>query len=178
LNYLTNHLIAHLPSYRLRHAWYRHVLGVAVGRGSAVQMGCYVWFYGPRQMRQGGLRIGERTLINRGCTLDARGGLEIGDDVSVSAEVMLLTADHAYDAPGFTLEERPTVIGSKVWIGVRAIVLPGVTVGHGAVVGAGAVVTRDVPPLTVVAGAPARIIGRRPASGLDFQLEVPRPLFE
>jgi maltose O-acetyltransferase len=178
LNYLTNHVIARLPSYRLRHAWYRRVLGAKIGRGSAVQLGCRVWFYGPGQVRRGGLRIGERTLINRDCTLDARGGLDIGDDVSVSAEAMLLTVGHAYDRPGFLLEERPTVIGSKAWIGVRAVVLPGVTVGRGAVVGAGAVVTRDVAPLTVVSGAPARVTGRRPSGGLEYQLDGLRPLFE
>src|SRR4051794_8273253 len=72
LNYLTNHVVAHVPSYRLRHAWYRRGLGIRLGEGAAVPLGCYVWFYGPGQLRREGLTIGAHSRINRRCCLDAR----------------------------------------------------------------------------------------------------------
>ena len=72
LAYVTNHLVAHLPSYRLRHAWYRRVLGLSLARSCGVHMGCFVWFDSPGQIRRDGSSIGARTHINRGCCLDAR----------------------------------------------------------------------------------------------------------
>jgi maltose O-acetyltransferase len=175
--YVTNHVVAHLPSYRLRHLWYRGALGVALAADATVQMGCHLWFYGPGQMRRSGLRIGERTIVNRGCCLDARGPLSIGADVSISAEAVLLTTEHDHDDPDFPLVSRPVVVGDQVWIGMRAMVMPGVVIGRGAVVAAGAVVTRDVAPLDIVGGVPARPIGRR---GLEPDRPLARraPLFE
>jgi maltose O-acetyltransferase len=120
--------------------------------------------------------IGARTIINRGCCLDARSGLRIGEDVSISPEVAILTTQHDVNDPGFALQGRPVVIEDHVWIGMRAMVLPGVTIGRGAVVAAGAVVTSDVGPLEIVAGVPARVVGRR-ALNPQYRLALP-PLFE
>lgn len=177
LAYLTNHVVNHLPSYAVRHGWYRRVMGVSIGEGSAVQMGCHLWSYGPGQQRRQGLRIGRRTVVNRRCCLDARTLLRIGDDVSISAEVAILTTQHDPNDASFALESRPVVIEDHVWIGMRAIVLPGVTVARGAVVAAGAVVTRDVAPLDIVAGVPARVIGHR-AIDPAYRLGELRPLLE
>jgi maltose O-acetyltransferase len=177
LNYLTNYVISHIPSYILRHFWYRRVVGAAIGRGSAVFLGCYIWFYSPGQVRRGGLRVGEYCRINRDCTLDARGGLTIGDNVSISPEVAILTAQHFYDDPAFALDNRAVVIGDHAWIGTRAMVMPGVTIGRGAVVAAGAVVTRDVAPLDIVGGIPAKPIGRRTIDP-TYVFDGPPPLFE
>jgi acetyltransferase-like isoleucine patch superfamily enzyme len=178
LAYVTNHVVAHVPSHALRNGWYRRVLGAQIGRGASVQMGCFVWFYGPGQVRRVGLRIGERSRVNRGCTLDCRGGLVIGDDVSISPEVALITADHSVDVPGFPLCQEPVVIEDHVWIGMRATVLPGVCVGRGAVVAAGALVTRSVPPCTVVGGVPAKPIATRNPAALEYRLGGGRTLFE
>ncbi|HMC79364.1 MAG TPA: acyltransferase [Acidimicrobiia bacterium] len=178
LNYLTNHVVNRVPSYSLRHAWYRRVLGLSMGRGSGVHLGCYVWFYGPGQLRRSGFHIGANTRINRDCCLDARGPLHIGDNVSVSPEVAILTTQHSLDAGGFPLESRPVVIEDHVWIGMRAMILPGTTVGRGAVIAAGAVARGVIPPMTVVAGVPARPIGTRPAEGIGYELDAPFPLFE
>jgi maltose O-acetyltransferase len=161
LQYLTNYLVNRIPSRRVRHLWYRHILGVQLGDGSAIYLGCFLWFNGPGQMRRGGLRIGERCHINRNCCLDARASLTIGNHVSVSPDVTVLTTQHLYDDPTFAVVSRPVVIEDYVWIGTRAMVMPGVTIGRGAVVAAGAVVTKDVAPLEVVGGVPARYIGRR-----------------
>jgi maltose O-acetyltransferase len=141
-------------------------------------MGCYLWFYGPGQLRRGGLTVGERTKINRGCCLDGRGRLVIGNDVSVSADVAIITTQHQWRAPGFVLESRDVVIEDHVWIGMRATILPGTTIGRGAVVAAGAVVSGTVPPMTVVAGVPARPVAERPAQALEYALDGPVPLFE
>jgi maltose O-acetyltransferase len=106
--------------------------------------------------------IGRNCAINHDVFIVARYGVEIGDDVILSARSMLIDAglDPAtfVDPRGRQYAERRIHIGRGVWIGAGAIVLPGVTVGERSVVGAGAVVTRDVPPLSVVAGNPARII--------------------
>lgn len=176
LNYLTNHLIGRVPSFSVRHGWYHHVLGIDIGEGSAIFLGCYLWFYGPGQIRRDGVRIGRNSFINRDCCLDARAQLRIGDNVSISPQVMLLTTAHQLDDPNFTVAGRPIVIEDHVWIGTRAMILPGVRIGRGAVVAAGAVVTRDVAARTIVGGVPARPIGHRrvdPAYTLG-----PAPLFE
>jgi acetyltransferase-like isoleucine patch superfamily enzyme len=178
LAYLTNHVVSHVPFFALRHWWYRRVLGVQLERGAGVHLGCFIWFYGPRQIRRTGLTIGAHSRINRNCCLDARGGLEIGANVSVSPEVSILTAAHRYDDPEFGVENRRGVIEDHAWIGTRATILPGVTIGRGAVVATGAVVARDVPAFAIVGGVPARVIGTRPESAVAYVLDQPFPLFE
>jgi maltose O-acetyltransferase len=178
LTYLTNHLIAHTPSFGLRRGWYRRVLGISLGSGSGVHLGCYVWFYGPGQIRRDGVAIGANSRINRDCTLDVRGGLTIGENVSISPEVAILTAQHGVADPEFRVESRRVVIEDNVFVGTRAIILPGVTLGRGSVVAAGAVVTRDVPPLAIVAGVPARVVGTRPEDATHYVLDSSFPLFE
>lgn len=178
LNYLTNYVIKSVPSFALRRAWYRRLLGVDMGQNAGIHLGCYIWFYGPGQVRRGGLTIGDYSRINRDCCLDARGSLRIGANVSISPEVVILTASHRVDDPQFRVETRSVVIEDNVWIGTRALILPGVTLGRGSVVSAGAVVTRDVPPLTIVAGVPARQVGTRPSAAAEYVLDEPFPLFE
>ena len=107
-----------------------------------------------------------------------RGSLQIGSNVSVSPEAAILTAYHRHDRDDFGVESKAVTVEDHVWIGARAIILPGVTLGRGSVVGAGAVVTRDVPPLTIVAGNPARPVGTRPDHATRYVLDDPAPLFE
>jgi acetyltransferase-like isoleucine patch superfamily enzyme len=178
INWLTNYIVCHVPSFKLRHAWYRRILGIELGKNSGVHLGCYIWFYGPGQLRRDGLTIGAYSRINRNCCLDARGPLRIGDNVSISPEVTILTAFHRVDDPKFRVESRPVVIEDHVWIGSRATILSGVTLGRGSVVAAGAVVSRDVGPLEIVGGVPARPIGKRPAEALAYTLDGPLPFFE
>jgi acetyltransferase-like isoleucine patch superfamily enzyme len=178
LNYLTNHVVNRLPAYGVRRAWYSRVLGIEFGERAAVQLGCYVWFFGPGQVRRDGVRIGAYSRINRNCCLDARGPVHIADNVSISPEVMILTASHRIDDPQFRGETRPVVIEDHVYVGSRAIIMPGVTLGRGSVVAAGAVVARDVAPLTIVAGVPARPVGLRPDEATHYVLDGPSPLLE
>lgn len=107
-----------------------------------------------------GIRVGRGVFINQACILNDIGGITIGDDVMVGPRVSLLTSGHPLDP---TTRRRqivaaPIVVESNVWIGAAAVVLHGVTVGADSVVAAGAVVTRDVPPATLVAGVPARVV--------------------
>jgi len=178
LNYMTNHVVSRVPSFAARRLWYRTVLGVRFGPHAGIHLGCHLWWYSLGQLRRGGLRVGAHSRINRDCCLDARGSLRIADNVSVSPEVMILTATHRVDDPGFRVEVRPVVIEDHVWIGTRATILPGVTLGRGCVVAAGAVVTRDVAPRAIVAGVPARAVGDRPAGATQYVIDAPLPMFE
>lgn len=179
LNYLTNYVVAYVPSFALRRLWYRHVLGIGIGRHVGVFMGTYVWFHGPRANRRNGVRIGRNTLINRRCTIDLRCGLTIGENVSISPEVMIVAASHDVNDPQFaSIPHPPVVIEDHAFIGTRAMILPGVTIGRGAVVVAGSQVSKDVPPMTVVAGSPARPIGMRDPGATAYEFTGPLPLFE
>ena len=178
ISYLTNYLIGAIPSFKLRHAWYKRVLGIARGPGAGVHLGCYFWFYGPGQIRRAGVSIGANSRINRDCMIDVRGGVRIGDNVSISPQVAISTAAHSAADPEFRVEIRPVVIEDNVWIGMRAMILGGVTLGRGCVVAAGAVVTKDVPPLTIVAGVPARPVGMRPEEASHYVIEEGFRLFE
>jgi maltose O-acetyltransferase len=121
--------------------------------------------------------IGEGTVINHGCLLYTTGGLHIGRQVSISSGVWLVTGSHDLNARGFRAFFQPITIGDYAWLGSRATILAGVTVGEGAVVMAGAVVTRDVPPYAIVGGVPARQVGERTLTDPSYDLAF-RPLFE
>jgi maltose O-acetyltransferase len=176
IKYATNHVIANIPSYTVRHWWYRRVLGWSLDQTASILLGQQVQLAG---LRTSGahVSIGPGTVINAGCLLYTTGGLTIGRQVSISAGVWLITGEHAINHPGFPAEFRPIVIGDYVWIGSRATVQAGVTIGEGAVVMAGAIVTRDVPPYAIVGGIPARQIGERTLRSPSYELHY-RPLFE
>lgn len=176
VKYATNHVISHIPSYTLRHAWYRGMLGWHIGAKAAILMGQHIQMAG---VRASGRRvsIGADSLIHEGCLLSTRGGLLIGEHVSISACVSLLSSCHEIDHPDFVPSYRPVVIDDYVWIGPRATILAGVTVGKGAVVLAGAVVANDVPPRAVVGGVPATIVKMRELHDPSYILNC-RPLFE
>jgi len=138
-------------------------IGIQVGEGCTFYDGCIL--VTDDYSEKSGISIGNNCHFNFGCYLSGSGGLTVGDDCLFGLGVMVLTGGHEYRDPnrriidqGLTLS--PVSIGDGVWVGAGAILLPGVTVGTGAVVGAGTVVTRDVASMTIVAGNPAREIGR------------------
>jgi acetyltransferase-like isoleucine patch superfamily enzyme len=109
----------------------------------------------------GVLEIGARTLVNFGCSLVATERLEIGANCHIGPYTMMLDNDYHRLEPERRLERppsKPIVIGDNVWIGARVIVMAGVTIGTDSCIGAGSVVTADVPPRTLAAGVPARVI--------------------
>ncbi|MEC4185262.1 DapH/DapD/GlmU-related protein [Adlercreutzia sp. R21] len=103
--------------------------------------------------------LGRDVFINSGCKFQDQGGIYLGDRVFIGHNVVLATLNHDLNpVRRADMDPASVRIGDDVWIGANATVLPGVTIGNGAVVAAGAVVACDVPPLTVVGGVPARVI--------------------
>ncbi len=161
--YAYNEWLANFPSRHVRKLYLGRWLA-GLGRGSNVQMGC-------RFLNGRKVSIGDRTVLNFGTLLDGRKyPVEIGADASIGPEASILTLGHDPQSPDFRDKGGAVTIGDRVWIGYRALILPGVTVGEGAVVAAGSVVTRDVDPYTIVAGVPAGKIGDR-NPGLQYQLD-------
>jgi len=152
--FLYNQGIGHVPMGTVRKAYLRSWLG-SLGTGTSVQMNC-------RFLNGRKVSFGRRNVINFGCLFDGRKfHIRTGDDVSIGPEAAILTLGHDPQSPDFADHGGDVVIGDRVWIGYRAIILPGVQIAEGVVVGAGAVVTRNVEPYTIVAGNPARKIGER-----------------
>ena len=168
LSYLYNGIVGRLPSHLLRELFLRCYLG-GLGAGTAVQMGCS--FLNGRKVH-----FGQRNVINFGCLFDGRHyRITTGSDVSIGPEASILTLGHDPQSPEFDLRGGEVTIGDRVWIGYRALVLPGVTIGEGAVVAAGAVVTKSVEAYSIVAGNPARVIGQR-THNLNYSLNFRPPL--
>jgi acetyltransferase-like isoleucine patch superfamily enzyme len=155
-DYVLNHVVNRVPLVDARMRAYA-ALGVDFDdAGSAnIALGVEVW-------GGHGLSIGSRSTIGQRCYIDARAGIRIDADVSVSREVCILTATHDIDSPDFGSALDPVHLGANCFIGVRALILPGVRVGPGAVVGAGALVSSDVKAYSVVAGVPAKELRTRP----------------
>lgn len=152
--YFTNRVVAHIPSHFIRLLFYRYLLGFKIASGGTIFM--EAWFD-----TKDFFKMGQNSVINQKCHLDNRGGITIGENVAISSEVCILTADHDLQISNFPGRIRPVNIEDYVFIGTRALILPGVTLGKGSVVAAGAVVTKSVSPFTIVAGIPAKPIGRR-----------------
>ena len=176
IRYVTNAFIAHVPSHALRRVWYTRVVGIRIGDQTALMMGLHIQTRGRPQSGRPGIEIGNHTVVNANCHLDGRGGLLVGDNVSISQGVWILTDEHDVNDPDFPEIFAPVRIEDYVFIGSKAMVLPGVTIGRGAVVGAGAVVTKDVPALAIVGGVPASSIGWR-RDHLAYELNF-RPALE
>jgi acetyltransferase-like isoleucine patch superfamily enzyme len=158
-----NALLA-MPGHAFRRLVMRRLVRATLGEGTAIERRV-------RVQTKGGLTIGKGCNVNSGTVLDGRGGLVIGSLVNISPDATILTAQHDVASPAFDGQTAPTRVADRAWVSTRAIVLPGTTVGEGAVVAAGAVVSKDVAPWTIVAGNPAREIGRRPQ---DAQQTLPR----
>jgi acetyltransferase-like isoleucine patch superfamily enzyme len=152
-------LLAQFPSQLFR-GFVLRLLGAKIDRAAVLYGGFEI--RSPRK-----LKIGANSCIGHKATLDARGGLTIGKNVNLSSEVMIWTAQHDYRDPMFGTHFKPVVVEDYAWLGPRCVILPGVTVGEGAVVAAGAVVTKDIERYTVVGGVPAQKIADRPAD-LDY----------
>lgn len=150
-------LLLFRPSPWPLHAWRALLLrcfGARIGRRCSIDPSLHVW-------APWNLEVGDRCQLS--CQVDCYtvDKIVIGNRVIISQGVYLCTASHDITIPGLPLTHAPITIGSNVWIATRAFLRPGVTVGDGGVVGACAVLTRDVDPWTVVSGSPARVVKRR-----------------
>lgn len=156
------HLVGNIPSHLVRRFFYR-LAGIKIGKGSTLHMGAK--FYDTQN-----IEIGEDTIIGEGVVLDGRDKITIGNHVDVASEVMVYNAEHDLASEHFSPVSEPVTIKDYVFIGPRAIILPGVTIDKGAVVGAGAVVTKNVDEFTIVGGVPAKIIGKRVLKDPHYKL--------
>lgn len=156
------HVVGYVPSHHFRRFFYR-LAGIHIGKGSTIHMGAT--FYNPKN-----ISIAEDTIIGEGAVLDGRDILSIGSHVALASQVMIYNCEHAVNSEGFEAICGKVTIGDYVFIGPRAIILPGVNLGRGAVVAAGAVVTKDVDPFMIVGGVPAKVIGERKIKELHYRL--------
>lgn len=161
--------VGFIPFHSIRKFWYR-LFGMRIGKGGAIHMMARI--YDPRH-----ITIGNDTIIGERATLDGRkqlknsnGGLQIGNHVDVASEVMFWTSQHDITDPNFAPIEEKIVVEDYVFIGPRSIILPGVTIGEGAIVAAGSVVTKSVEPNTIVAGVPAKKINDRTKTDHSYTL--------
>jgi maltose O-acetyltransferase len=155
-------ITGYLPSHYLRRFVYRF-WGIKIGSGSTIHM--HASFYYPPS-----IKIGNDSIIGEKVVLDGRDKLVIGNHVDVASEVMIYNAEHDLNDEKFKAITAPVTIEDYVFIGPRAIILPGVTIHKGAVVGAGAVVTKDVAEFTIVGGVPAKEIGQRDNKNPNYKL--------
>lgn len=148
-----NTFINKLPSRHIR-KWSLELLGAKIGRRSVICRRTEVLF--PK-----GLSVSDDVAVGWWVDLDARGGISIDHDTNISSHTTFITGSHDIDNPKFEAKFLPIKIGHHCWVGTGAMVLQGVTIGDGAVVAAGAVVTKDIPSNEVWGGVPAKFIRTR-----------------
>lgn len=146
-------LIGWIPIHWLRIICYS-LDGVKIGRKSHIHMGTQ--FFNP-----GNIKIGQGTIIGQNAFLDGRAKLSIGNHTDIASDVLIYNSEHDINSEDFAPIYGEVEIGDFVFIGPRAIILPGVKIGKGAVIAAGAVVTKDVGEFEIVGGVPAKVIGER-----------------
>jgi len=159
---MTLRWVSHVPSHSFRKFFYM-LSGMKIGKGSVVHM--WANFFDPS-----GIEIGEDTIVGDHAFLDGRDRLVIGSHVDIASSVMIYNSEHDLEKEDFSARVDSVEIGDYVFIGPRAISCPGVKIGRGAVVAAGAVVTKDVPDFMIVGGVPAKEIGQRKNRDLHYKL--------
>ncbi|HEX9389138.1 MAG TPA: DapH/DapD/GlmU-related protein [Anaerolineales bacterium] len=147
--------------------------GIEIGSGTIVMHGAVLHVYNFRNLPHSGIRIGKDSLIGEYSVIRGQGGVSIGDRVYTSPFTQIIAVNHVFDDPDRPFIEQGItaqgiIIEDDVWLGSGAIITDGVRVGKGAVVAAGAVVTKDVPPHTVVGGVPAQ-----PIKAIDGSISKP-----
>lgn len=163
-DYVLNHVVNRIPLVAPRMRAYA-ALGVQFDDVSHtnISLGVEMW-------AGSNLSMGRGSTIGQRCYIDARGGIRVEPDVSIAREVYVVTAEHEPDNPDFEAALAPVRFERRCWIASRAVVLPGVCIGEAAVVAAGAVVTGDVDPYTIVAGVPAKVLRKR-REPLSYELD-------
>jgi acetyltransferase-like isoleucine patch superfamily enzyme len=159
----------------LDHGVYLHACpsGIRIGAETFVMKNAILHVYNFRDLPDAGITIGSRSLIGEACVLRGQGGITIGDDVYLAPLVQMLAVNHVYHDTTRPISHQGItaqgiVVEDGAWIGGGAIILDGVRIGRNAVVGAGAVVTKDVPDYMIVAGNPARVVRDLRAEPLDL----------
>jgi maltose O-acetyltransferase len=153
--------ICWLPSKHIRNLLLNLYKNFDIDRSVAIYRKAHIW--------DGILTIKSGTSIGFNCHLDARSGIYIGKNVNLATEVMIWSLHHEINSIDFKTKGGSVIIKDYCWLGSRCIILPGVTVGEGAIIAAGAVVSKDVEPYSVVGGVPAKKIGQRDKLNFNYQ---------
>jgi maltose O-acetyltransferase len=156
--YLFNEIVTHLPLYIIRKAYLKFLLNHQIGEKTFIHMGARF---------EGKIKIGNNSVIGRNCIL--KGEIIIKNNVSITAETYIFTHSHYVNDPHFKGSYDKVEINDFVWVGARAMILPGVTIAKGAVVGANSTVTKNVQEFEIVVGSPARKISIR-SKDLKYEL--------
>jgi len=151
-----------IPFHFIRNSIYR-LAGIKIGAGSTIHTGC-------RFFQSNKIKIGKDTSVGDRCFLDGREEITIGSHTSIASQVLIYNSEHNINDEWFGANEQPVVIGDYVFIGPRAVILPGVKIGDGAVVAAGAVVSKDVLKGEIVGGVPAKKIADRQLKDYHYRL--------
>ena len=159
-------IVGYIPSHFVRCIFYR-LAGVKIGRRSTIHMGAR--FFLPKN-----ITIGEGTIVGDHVFLDGRAKIKIGKHTDIASQVMIYNSEHDLSDPAFKAIEEQVTIGDYCFIGPRAIIMPGINIGDGAIVAGGAIVTKDVPAGVIVGGVPAKIIGERPLKEYQYKLGRPK----
>lgn len=146
-------IVGNLPSHNLRKLVYR-AYGMKIGHRTYIYAGAEI-------RSPEAIVIGDDCIIGHNAILDGRYGIEIGNNVNLSTGVWIWTMQHDPQSPTFEAVGGKVTIHDNAWVSGRAIILPSISVGEGAVIASGAVVTKDVLPYTMIGGVPARLIGDR-----------------
>lgn len=154
--------VGYIPSHTIRNIKYRF-FGIKIGKGSTFHM--WANFFDPSN-----IVIGEDTIIGDHAFLDGRDIIKIGNHTDIASSVMIYNSEHDLSKDDFSAILAPVEIGDYVFVGPRAIIMPNVKIGKGAVVAGGAVVTKDVPDFTIVGGVPAKPIGERKNKNPNYKL--------
>ncbi len=147
-------IVGFIPIHTIRKLFYL-LSGVKMPFNSTIHMGAN--FFNPN-----GVTIGQDTIVGGNCFLDGRAPLTIGSHVGIATDVMIYNDEHDINSPDYGNSFGPVTINDYVFIGPRVIILPNITIGKGAVVAAGAVVTKDIPEYEIWGGVPAKKINDRP----------------
>ncbi|HPJ17028.1 MAG TPA: acyltransferase [Candidatus Woesebacteria bacterium] len=158
-------IVGYIPSHLVRKLVY-NLSGIKLPFDSTIHLGAN--FFNPEN-----ISIGHNTIIGDHCFLDGRAKLTIGSHVDIASQVLIYNDEHNLSDPNFGNSFAPVTINDYVFIGPRAIILPGVTIGKGAVVAAGAIVTKDIPDFEIWGGVPAKKISDRQLKNPNYQLGRP-----
>jgi len=157
--------VGYIPIHTIRKIFYI-LSGLKMPLNSTIHM--WANFFNPEN-----IKIGHDSIIGDHCFLDGRAPLEIGSHVNIASQVLIYNDEHNINSPDFSNSFGPVIIKDYVFIGPRAIILPGVTIGRGAVVAAGAVVTKNIPDFEVWGGVPAKKISDRQLKNPAYVLGRP-----
>lgn len=164
-SYFFNGFLTHFPNRRIRGFYLKNAMGMKIGKSCFIHMGARF---------EGNISIGNYSVIGRNCAL--LGDITIKNNVSITAETYVFTSSHIINSPTFATFNKPVIIEDYAWIGARAMILPGVRIGKGAILGAASTATKDIPEYSIFAGAPAKEIGKR-SELLEYTL-VYSPYFQ